>query len=98
MHAFCGQSPIPAWLRGNMKRILCVASFLFTTVSAFSRVSTTDYYVAKNGNDTNPGTLAQPWKTIQRAADTVQAGDTVNVRQGIYRERVAVHVSGSSGT
>src|SRR5271166_1725311 len=39
--------------------------------------SGTTYYVAITGSDSNPGTFSQPWKTIQHAADTVVAGDTV---------------------
>src|SRR4029077_9910863 len=46
----------------------------------------TTYYVAPppSGNDGNPGTLAQPWATLQQAADTVGPGDTVQVRAGNY--------------
>jgi hypothetical protein len=46
-----------------------------------------DYYVAppaSGGSDANPGTLAQPWATLQHAADTVGAGDRVTVRAGSY--------------
>lgn len=56
----------------------------------------TTYYVAPNGNDGSPGTLAQPWATIQHAANSVQAGDTVLVRGGVYAERVTLSVSGNS--
>ncbi len=45
------------------------------------------YYVAppgSGGSDSHPGTLASPWATLQHAADTVQAGDTVLVRAGSY--------------
>ena len=31
------------------------------------------------GNDDNPGTQALPWATVQHAADSVSAGDTVNI-------------------
>ncbi|MBI2676542.1 MAG: right-handed parallel beta-helix repeat-containing protein, partial [Candidatus Yanofskybacteria bacterium] len=61
---------------------------------------TTDtFYVATTGNDINPGTADQPWKTIQKAANTVQAGDTVMVREGTYDERVKFSAghSGSDG-
>ena len=46
----------------------------------------TTYYVAPppNGDDGNPGTLGAPWATIQHAADSVQPGDTVQVRAGNY--------------
>ena len=42
------------------------------------------YYVSTTGNDSNPGTETLPWKTIQKAANTLVAGDTVLVRGGVY--------------
>ena len=44
------------------------------------------YYVATTGSDTNPGTEASPWRNIQKAADTVVAGDTVIVKDGRYTD------------
>ncbi len=55
------------------------------------------YYVAENGSDGAPGTLAAPWRTIQRAANAVAAGDTVYVRTGTYAERVVMVSSGAPG-
>jgi hypothetical protein len=54
------------------------------------------FYVSKTGNDSNPGTQTSPWRTIQHAADTVRAGSTVNVRGGIYEERVTIKASGNA--
>src|SRR5208337_2519656 len=54
------------------------------------------YYVSPSGKDSNPGTFSQPWRTIQHAANTVQAGDTVYVRQGVYKEVVTLKSSGSA--
>jgi hypothetical protein len=42
------------------------------------------YTVAPGGDDQNPGTTAQPFKTLQRAADLVAADDTVHVEPGTY--------------
>ena len=56
-----------------------------------------DYYVATGGDDSNPGTLVSPWLTIQKAADTLAAGDTVNIRGGTYEERETINVSGAAG-
>jgi hypothetical protein len=42
------------------------------------------YYVANGGNDTHAGTSAAPWATIQHAADTMVAGDTVAIEAGTY--------------
>jgi len=55
------------------------------------------YYVSKTGDDANPGTQAQPWRTIQKAADTVTTGDTVYVNAGIYDEKVFIRASGNPG-
>jgi parallel beta-helix repeat protein len=42
------------------------------------------YYVSPTGNDGNPGTLAAPWKSLQKAADTVPAGSTIYMRGGTH--------------
>jgi len=47
--------------------------------------SQTTYHVAINGNDSNAGTQSSPFKTLQKAANTVGAGDTVLVHAGTYR-------------
>lgn len=48
----------------------------------------TDFCVATNGEDTNSGTQAAPFQTIQRAADLAQPGDIITVDGGVYRERI----------
>jgi hypothetical protein len=44
------------------------------------------YYVtpAPHGSDENPGTFDQPWSTLNHAAATAKAGDTVYFRGGVY--------------
>ncbi len=54
------------------------------------------YYVSTSGSDTNAGTLSAPWRTIQHAANTVVAGDTVQVRAGTYNEIVTMKTSGNA--
>ena len=49
------------------------------------------------GNNTNSGTQANPWKTIQYAVDIANAGDTIYVMGGTYPERVILHKSGADG-
>lgn len=56
------------------------------------------YYVSPDGSDTNPGTQAQPWQTIQKAVKTVVAGDTVLVRGGEYSTVYGGWSFQSSGT
>ena len=52
---------------------------------------------AQNASDANPGTEAEPWLTVGHAAQTLQPGDTVYVRPGIYREPLRILVSGEEG-
>ena len=73
-------------------RFLALASLCVSTVLAQAN----SFYVSAKGDDANPGTQTAPWRTIQHAADTVRPGSTVNVRGGIYEERVTLNVSGNA--
>jgi hypothetical protein len=67
------------------------------SITLLAQASTgTTYYVATNGNDSNNGSINSPWLTVQHAADTAAAGDTVLVREGVYNEYVGFHVSGDA--
>ncbi len=54
------------------------------------------YVVSTTGSDGSPGTAARPFATIQKAADTARAGDTVIVKGGLYRQAVHLHSSGTA--
>ena len=43
-----------------------------------------NYYVSTTGNNTNPGTLEAPFRTITYAVSKMAAGDTTYVRGGLY--------------
>ena len=60
----------------------------------------TSYYVkGDTGLDTNPGTLLSPFKTIQKCATVMIAGDTCFIRGGVYREPTIIPLnSGTSST
>jgi hypothetical protein len=56
------------------------------------------YFVSPDGDDENPGTSVDlPFRTLQQAADTVQAGDLCLIRGGTYRETVTLAQSGQPG-
>ena len=62
-----------------------------TTAAPWERPATYSrtYYVDQqhpNASDTNDGTAQQPFRTISRAAEVVEAGERVLVKAGIYRE------------
>ena len=44
----------------------------------------TDFFIATNGNDQNPGTQSQPWKTWAFALQQLSPGDTLIAKDGIY--------------
>ncbi|HWP81244.1 MAG TPA: LamG-like jellyroll fold domain-containing protein [Bacteroidota bacterium] len=55
------------------------------TLNATSATANTSSYVSTAGSDTNPGTLASPFKTIQHALNNA-IGDTIRVASGTYAE------------
>ena len=73
-----------------------IFAILLASVSRALGQPNSSFYVATTGNDSNPGTQAAPWRTVQHAADTARAGSMVNVRGGIYEELVSIHISGNA--
>ena len=57
----------------------------------------TVYYVAESGSDANPGSLKEPWRTIAKASQELEAGDTVYIRGGAYDEYIQPANSGTPG-
>jgi len=68
-----------------------------TGTSSSGTVDKKVYYVAPFGDDTNAGSLDKPWRTIQKAADSLVAGESVYIREGTYPERVRPKNSGKAG-
>ena len=54
------------------------------------------YYVSISGDDDNPGSLAEPYATINYALATLKPGDTLYLRGGTYFEEVEAERSGTS--
>ena len=54
------------------------------------------HYLAPLGDDSNPGTIIRPWKTLQHAIEQLTPGDVLYVRGGTYFEsQITVSVSGT---
>jgi PKD domain/Protein of unknown function (DUF1565) len=81
-----------------MKKIfgMIVCMLLLITAVPAVEASGASYYVSTSGSDSNAGTLASPWRTIQKAANTVTQGDTVFIRGGTYNEKVTISKAGNS--
>ena len=67
-----------------------IFSSTFSVESSFNPIVLQDYYVSNLGDDNNTGDFEHPWRTIQKAANSIKAGDTVYVRGGIYFERIVI--------
>lgn len=65
-----------------MQRTWIAAAFVLLSSTSASAV---DYFVSPGGSNANSGlALGNAWATLQRAADTVVAGDTVHVADGSF--------------
>jgi hypothetical protein len=67
-------------MKRELSGILFGILFLFLPVSGYAAT----YYVSPTGNDASAGSSSAPWRTLQHAANTVIAGDTVMIKNGAY--------------
>lgn len=86
----------------NVKSILDSESnfkYLNELLSPFTKeaVSGSVYYVAQteNADDSNEGSYLKPFKTLEKAATVAQAGDTVIIKEGVYRETLTPKNNGT---
>ena len=75
--------------------VFCSAALPGAVSSSHASVNSATFYVSTSGQDSNPGTLALPWRTPQHAVDAMAPGDTTFVRAGTYTGQTTC--SGSSG-
>ncbi len=80
-----------------MKRSLfhAVIPLIAILAAGHSTVAAT-YYLAPGGDDKNPGSEASPWGTFPYAANHLQPGDTLLVRQGTYSWKMYTNISSGS--
>lgn len=73
-------------------------SYIFIFIFKFNSLLAVDYYVDKStGLDSNSGlTLLSPFKSIQKAASTAQAGSTILIKAGTYNENIILNISGTA--
>jgi hypothetical protein len=81
-----------------MKFKITTNSFLCFILFFSFYSNATEIHVAKTGNDSNLGTLANPFLTISKAASVAQPSDVVIIHAGTYREYVDPPTGGTSDT
>jgi nitrous oxidase accessory protein NosD len=64
--------------------MIAIAGGAIALMTAAAPAFAATYYVATNGSDSNAGTQASPFATLQKAANIVNPGDTVLVADGTY--------------
>ena len=69
---------------GEIMRLTLITIFIVTVLNS---ALADQYFVAPDGDDSNPGTIDQPVESIQKAQTFVSPGDTVFIRGGIYSVR-----------
>ncbi len=50
----------------------------------------TIYHVSTKGSDSNPGTQAKPFRTVQKAVNVARSGNTILIHGGTYTGRVVI--------
>lgn len=75
----------------DVRQLSTVREMPLPSRKLISQVSTaTTYYVSDIGNDKNRGlSTSSPFRTIQRAADLTNPGDTVLIMNGVYKNASA---------
>ncbi len=80
-------------LRFLILLLMLVGGLVGMHISA--RAQSNVYYVATNGDDNNPGTFEQPFRTLMRARYAAQPGDTIYIRGGVYDIENYMDISGT---
>jgi hypothetical protein len=98
------------WSAAIVAVTFAVVAQLVTPSVAFATAS--EYYVATNGSDSNPGSISQPFRTLERARQAVRdlkagsglpsGGVNINLRAGEYQRNgsfsLGAEDSGTAGS
>ena len=60
----------------HFRKVLLLSIF---AIHSFSTAWGVTYYVAMNGDDLQPGTEVQPWRTLTKANSIAKSGDIIIV-------------------
>ena len=77
-------------------RFTKVAVAIAFVVAAATTTQAAERIVSLSGNDANAGTLAAPFRTINKASSIAQPGDVISVRGGVYNAAVSISAKGTA--
>lgn len=84
------------------KTNILIFAFVTYILLGFQTINAATYYVSSGtasiaaGSNSNPGTLASPFKTITYGVAKLVAGDILYVRGGVYNEVVTISENGTA--
>ncbi len=67
-----------------MRYVILLLTLLLITPVIGGSASPSTYYVSPNGDDSNPGTMEKPWKSLSVAVSRLKPGDTLILLPGEY--------------
>lgn len=101
---------MPFYKLKKVGKVLCIVVILvllFTAAAQFfcvnsglaaDKISGKTYFISPDGNDSDPGTLENPWRTLNGNSSRIHAGDLVYLRGGIYKgQTLNILNSGTKG-
>ena len=80
----------------TLRNLSVVSVFVVLLLSVVCTGQADEYHVTPNGDDSNSGQLAKPWKSIHHALDVAEAGDTIFLHAGTWYEPVRFTRSGNA--
>lgn len=79
---------------GKNRRWALVA--LWVSLLTVEKLQAAEYYVSPFGSDSNPGTIDQPFGSINRGQQAASPGDTVWLRGGVYEYNAGAGASANA--
>jgi len=76
-----------------MRKLIFILFLFISTIASAKTI-----YLATDGDNGNPGTLASPYGTMQYAVNQLRVGDTLYIRGGTYNQTDYVDIYGYDGT
>lgn len=96
---FNSQTPTISWQESNQApESTSVYPELSSDLTSPLSLSTAgrSFYVSATGSDSGDGSEANPWQSIQRGVNQLEAGDTLFIGEGAYEEEVDMAASGNA--
>ena len=85
-------------IRQSTSRHVLLFIFLVSTILTHppSTLAANNYHVSPGGNDSSPGSITSPYRTIARCLSSLGAGDTCSIHGGTYSETLVLSKKGTS--